>query len=111
MNAGLNRTIILQGKSQANYLDAKGNERSSMFFKRGKKLEYVKAGAMFRRERKDHMIETARVLSVATDTFGIPHVRYELKMEKAAMAYSEIHGPRVLALNTFTEMYQDRIAM
>lgn len=81
-----------------------------MFFKRGRKLEYVKAGALFRRERTDHMIETAKVLSVSADTFGIPHVRYEVKMEKKCMAYSETHGPRVLALASFTDMYNERIA-
>ncbi len=105
-----NKKIFLQGKSNAEFLNVRGKTRSSMFFKRGRKLEYVRAGALFRRERDDRMIETARVISVSTDTFGIPHVRYELKMEKRCMAYSEVHGPRVLALNTFTDMYNERIA-
>ncbi|MDX1736943.1 MAG: hypothetical protein R3261_01820 [Alphaproteobacteria bacterium] len=109
MSLGKSKPISLNGKSKAGYLDIKRSERSSMFFKRGRKLEYVKAGALFRRERQDHMIETAKVLAVSADCFGIPHVRYELKMEKPTMAYSEVHGPRVLALNAFADIYQERI--
>ncbi|MCR9220918.1 MAG: hypothetical protein NXI21_11890 [Alphaproteobacteria bacterium] len=81
-----------------------------MFFKRENAMEFVKAGTRFRRTRSDRMVETARVLSIASDDFGIPHVRYELSVEKPVTRQTVIEGPRVLALATFTSTYCERVA-
>lgn len=81
-----------------------------MFFRRIDIQEIVKAGATFRRERPDHTVETAKVLSVASDTFGIPHVRYELVFEKPSMCSRIVDGPRVLALSTFADTYRECIS-
>ena len=103
-------SVQLSGKTQADHLKNKGQERPGMFFKRGKSVEYIKAGSSFRRKRGDATIETARVLSVASDSFGIPHVRFEVVFEKPSMASRVVDGPRVLALNTFADMYEERVA-
>lgn len=79
-----------------------------MFFKRGASLEYITAGSTFRRTEA-HVVETAEVLSVSTDSFGIPHVRYNVSFQRPARpATSE--GQRVLALKSFAERYTERCA-
>jgi len=84
-------------------------ELRSMFFKRGNSMEYVKAGSSFRRTHRDNMVETAEVLSVAADSFGIPHVRFRLTfMRPDRNVFTE--GPRVLSLETFAERYTERCA-
>ena len=81
-----------------------------MIFKRCKDTARVKTGARFQRVRRDHTVETARVLSIASDPFGIPHVRFELSLERPRSLKSYVDGQRVLALNSFAEMYQDSMA-
>jgi hypothetical protein len=80
-----------------------------MFFKRGNGAEFVKAGTEFRRTRADKMVETATVLSIASDTFGIPHVKYELSVEKPLAGQTTSEGPRVLALGAFADTYCERV--
>ncbi len=81
-----------------------------MFFKRDNTMEFVKAGTRFRRTRSDKMVETARVLSIASDTFGIPHVKYELSVEKPLTRTLVVEGPRVLSLTAFADTYCERVA-
>lgn len=45
--------------------------------------EKICEGALFERKHSHNLIETARVLSIAKDQFGIPHVKYEVKFERA----------------------------
>lgn len=78
-----------------------------MFFRRGKGMEFIKAGSAFRRVHSEGMVETARVLSVASDSFGIPHVRYEVVFERPQRTV--VDGPRILSLSTFTETYRERV--
>jgi hypothetical protein len=90
--------------------EARGRELCSMFFRRGNALEYIKAGSTFRRTHRDRMVETAEVLSVATDSFGIPHVRFSLRFKRPDR--NEVtEGPRMLALKTFAELYSERCAV
>ena len=65
----------------------------------------VTEGALFRRERPDRMIETARVITVSDDGMGIPHVRYELEIGKKKATTSVKAGSRALALETFIRTY------
>lgn len=81
-----------------------------MFFRRINDQDIVKAGATFRRERADHTVETAKVLSVDSDSFGIPHVRYELVFEKPSMSARIVDGPRVLALEAFADAYPECVS-
>jgi hypothetical protein len=48
------------------------------------------------------------VLSVAPGPMGIPHVRFAVSFERARFAFFE-DGPRVLALSSFTEFYQEPV--
>lgn len=104
------KTVSLTGESRAEFVDYRGRERSSMFFRRGAGTEYIKAGSCFRRRRPDNVEETATVIGVSSDSFGIPHVRYRLEFMKPSSATRFVDGPRVLALATFAETYRDRVA-
>ncbi len=100
-------SLHFSGTSHAEYLEVNGRKRASMFFRRGKGMEFIKAGSSFRRVHPDRSVETARVLSVASDSFGIPHVRYEVVFERAQRTV--VDGPRILALSTFTDTYRERV--
>jgi len=67
----------------------------------------VSVGAEFRRVRRNNTIETAKVLSLVEDSFGIPHVKYALTLKSLKTApYTD--GPRLLALKAFERAYPDR---
>lgn len=66
----------------------------------------VSEGALFERKHPHNLIETARVLSVGKDQFGIPHVKYEVKFERAQERGRMFEGPRVLALSVFADNFQ-----
>ena len=48
-----------------------GRSSSSFFFKRGSQLEYVRPGSTFQRVQRDGLVETAQVISVGTDSYGV----------------------------------------
>ena len=79
-----------------------------MFFKRGTSLEYITAGSTFRRTEAQ-VIETAEVLSISTDTFGIPHVRFNVSFQRPTRSVTH-EGQRVLALKSFAARYTERCA-
>lgn len=81
----------------------------SIFYQRGKSMEYVRAGSAFRRVRRDQMVETAEVTSVYTDSYGIPHVRFDVVFEKP---HRPVHreGSRILSVKAFFETFQERVA-
>ncbi len=85
-----------------------GRPLTSMFFKRGRKLEYVRPGSTFRRIHDDKMIETATVLSVATDSFGIPHVQFQVTFRRPNRNFFD-GGARMLALKSFADHYTERV--
>lgn len=77
-----------------------------MFYKRGASLENITAGSTFRRT-EPNVVETAEVLSVTRDSYGIPHVRYTVRFQHATRAPTT-EGQRVLALKSFAERYTER---
>ena len=85
-----------------------GRSLSSFFFKRGNKLEYVRPGSTFQRIHRDKMIETARVLSVGTDSYGIPHVRFQVSFMRPNRNRFD-GGARMLALKSFADQYRERV--
>ena len=101
--------LKLRGKTRAELLGLRGSERSSMFIKRGRKVEFVKTGSLFHRTHSDKSVETARVIGMRTDTFGIAHVRYEVSIARRHIAASYFEGPRTLALEAFTQTYRERV--
>jgi len=65
-------------------------------------------GAVFRKVRSDHVIETATVLAVLRDGAGVPHVRYDVTFHTPArVPYSE--DRRLLSLASFTEYFRERV--
>ena len=85
-----------------------GRSLSSFFFKRGSRLEYVRPGSTFQRVHDDMMVETARVLSVGTDSYGIPHVRFQVSFSRTDRNQFD-GGARMLALKSFADQYRERV--
>ena len=100
--------LKLRGKTRAEPLAVRGDERTSLFIKRGSKIEFVKSGSIFSRKHNDSSVETARIISMRTDTFGIVHVRYEVSIARRHIGGSYFEGPRTLALAAFADTYSDR---
>ena len=103
------RPIQLAGKSHAAFLDFKGRRRTSTFVKSSGKMQYIRSGSQFRRTHSDSLVETARVLAVASDGSGIPHVRFEVVFEKPDGVRPYHDGPRMLALSTFATTYREHV--
>lgn len=86
-----------------------GRSLSSFFFKRGSKLEYVRPGSTFQRVHRDSLVETAQVLSVGTDSYGIPHVRFQVSFCRPNRNRFD-GGARMLALRSFVDQYRERVS-
>ena len=64
----------------------------------------MRAGAVFRRVHPaNNMVETAQVVSIGEDSYGIPHVRFRLRYARPNRTFLE--DSRVLALESFTRLY------
>ena len=101
--------IKLRRKTHAQLLRDKRRESVSLFMKRGRKIEFVKSGSLFHRTKTDNSIETARVIGMRTDAFGIAHVRYEVRIARQQIVASYFEGPRTLALKAFADKYSERL--
>ncbi|NBP72545.1 MAG: hypothetical protein EBU57_05090 [Alphaproteobacteria bacterium] len=86
-----------------------GRALSSFFFKRGSTLGYVRPGSTFRRVQRDGLVETAQVLSVGTDSYGIPHVRFQVSFRRPNRNQFD-GGARMLALKSFADHYRERVS-
>ena len=99
--------IHLKGRSQAAYVGFRGRERSSIFIKRGRRVvEYIRPGASYRRVKPDKSIETAKILSVVLDSLKIPHVQYELNLQRPSRSRQFKVGPKTLSLASFADTYR-----
>lgn len=80
-----------------------------MFWKNDntEQLKAIQAGGLFARKHSQNLIETARVLSVGEDQFGIPHVKYEVKFERAQERGRAFAEQRVLALTVFADNFSN----
>jgi hypothetical protein len=97
--------VATKEKSRAALFGAKACSTLGSFFRISRPEEAIRPGLQFRRTNKDRTVETARVLNIDNDTLGIPHVRYELVIERAHRRF--IEEPRILALKTFTDTYKE----
>jgi len=81
------------------------------FFKwgKGEAPTTVQPGNRFCRRRRDQVTETATVVALRPDPFGIPHVHFNLAFEQPSHG-SINEGLRVLALRTFVDAYPERVA-
>ncbi|MEE8505657.1 MAG: hypothetical protein V3S40_05465 [Kiloniellales bacterium] len=62
------------------------------------------AGATFARTTRTQVTETARILSVAEEEWGIPHVRYHSRLHSADRTLEQ--GQRTLALPSFLNRFE-----
>ena len=81
---------------------------ASVFCQRQGALEYVRPGAMFRRALPDHMVETAEVLAVYTDPYGILHFRFNVTFEMPHRP-PICEGPLVLSVKAFFDRFRERV--
>lgn len=68
----------------------------------------VAVGEKFERVHPDRSVETAKVLSVHEDSMGIPHVRFAVTIKQPLRTASFREGPRLLALEAFSQAYRMR---
>ncbi len=79
-----------------------------LWFKRGDLESKIEPGAIFRRQAEEkNLVETASVLKVKADAFGIPHVHYNIVYKRPHETIAD--GPRVLAMESFRKRYRERI--
>jgi hypothetical protein len=76
---------------------------------RGDTATEIRPGSRFCRRRRDNVTETATVLDLRPDPFGIPHVHFTLVFEQPSLG-SFNEGLRVLALRSFVSAYSERVA-
>lgn len=65
----------------------------------------VKVGSVFRHNGPGDLVELARVLEVEPDSMGIPHVRYELMVERNQRRIADLDTRRTLNLQTFASRF------
>lgn len=65
----------------------------------------VEPGTTYQMVHGDNMVETAKVISINSDIYGIPHVRYHVSFRRPHLTVFD-GGARMLALETFTDRYQ-----
>ena len=79
-------------------------------FKRGPVKVPIRTGDVYRRIRANNAVETATVLDIHDDPFGIPHVRYKLTIGRSDRSLFW-DCKRVLALQSFAELYDETNAV
>jgi hypothetical protein len=80
---------------------------SSRWFKIAKRERDVKIGSVFRHRLAGNATETATVLGVEEDFMGIPHVIYDLRVEKFQKA--AYRDRRTLALESFSDYFEESL--
>ncbi len=73
-------------------------------FKRGPDKAAIRTGGVYRRIGANYAVETATVLDIHDDHFGIPHVKYKVTIGRSDRS-SFWDCKRVLALQSFAELY------
>ena len=69
----------------------------------------IKAGALYRRRGSRDMIETARVTAVGPDAMGIPHVRFDVLVERTQARRTGFADRRILSLQTFSDSFAEAL--
>lgn len=72
------------------------------FRQKARPMPVIAHGDSFRRSRAYDVVETAKIIDVATDNFGISHVRFTLSVSGPSIADEE---QRTLSLETFRNLY------
>ncbi len=77
------------------------------WFKSGVRRQEVTIGGVFRHIRKGNVVETARVLDIAPDPMGVPHVHFMVSVKGSHRESFE--EQRTLGLATFAERFQSAL--
>lgn len=77
-------------------------------FKRGSEPT-IEKGCVYRRVRADRTVETAKVIGLHHDSFGIPHVRFQVMFGRID-GLPQRDGPRMLSVASFMQQYRERVA-
>jgi hypothetical protein len=78
------------------------------WFKQPVKADSVKVGSIYKLAHEGNIIEIAKVVDVGPDALGIPHVTYDVSVERARLAKYEER--RTLGLQSFAERFREAIA-
>ena len=78
------------------------------WFKQPARTDEIKVGSIYKRAHEGNIVETAKVIDVGPDALGIPHVTYEVSVERARLAKYEER--RTLGLESFAERFRESIA-
>ena len=87
-----------------------GQEMIEWLFRREPKFEAIQVGSIYRRYLADSTVETAEVLTIKDDLFGIPHVRFDVKIGRSSDTRLAYDGTRILSLESFAEQFVEKIA-
>ncbi len=79
-------------------------------FKTSAQRPEVREGATFRHIGPGNLIETAKVLELMRDPMGIPHVRFDLIVERNRQPLESLTTSRTLNLQSFTSHFTDAVA-
>ncbi|GAB4367660.1 MAG: hypothetical protein Kow00114_26470 [Kiloniellaceae bacterium] len=77
------------------------------WFKQPLKADAIKVGSVYRLAHEGNIVEIAKVVDVGPDALGIPHVTYDVSVERARLAKYEER--RTLGLQSFAERFRDAI--
>ena len=86
-----------------------GREFAARIWRRPEVPMDIQPGNRYCRKRRDNVTETATVLELRPDPFGIPHVRFTLAFEQPSLGCVS-ETLRVLSLSSFVENYSERVA-
>lgn len=81
-----------------------GRYFGGLFNGRADHVDNVEPGSTFQMIHDDNMVETAEVLAVRDDIYGIPHVQYHVRFRRPHRTVFD-GGARMLALAAFAERY------
>jgi hypothetical protein len=81
----------------------------SWFGKDSRRQLNLEPGAVFRKVRPDNLIEKATVVAVKNDSFGIPHVRFDVALESPTHLRLTDSEQRLLCVQSFTEHFTERV--
>lgn len=85
-----------------------GQTLRNIFHRRDRAADSVRPGSTFQRVHPDNLVETAKVLSVDENPYGIPHVKFLVSFQRSNRKTID-EGNRILALETFADRYRDRV--
>ena len=70
-------------------------------------LSEVRPGGTYIHKGAGNIVETARVIDVGPDGMGIPHVRFEVVVERSKERHTHFEAVRTLNLATFSETFSE----